>query len=95
MDIGNASGVCALQACFESTPAGKFAATDAWRFGFIIRYPAGYEGTTGYTYEPWHLRYVGKTIASEMHAKGGAATLEQYFGLEPAPDYLTSAALAG
>jgi D-alanyl-D-alanine carboxypeptidase len=95
MDIGNASGACALQACFESTPAGKFAATDAWRFGFIIRYPAGYEGTTGYTYEPWHLRYVGKTIASEMHAQGGAPTLEDYFKLEPAPDYLTAAALAG
>jgi hypothetical protein len=38
---------------------------------------------------------VGKTIASEMHVQGGAPTLEDYFKLEPAPDYLTAAALAG
>jgi D-alanyl-D-alanine carboxypeptidase len=94
MDFGNASGVCALQACFENTPAGKLAATDGYLYGFIIRYPAGAEGTTGYTYEPWHLRYVGPVIAREMHDKQ-IATLEQYFSLEPAPDYLTSAAFAG
>jgi D-alanyl-D-alanine carboxypeptidase len=70
------------------------AATDGYLYGFIIRYPAGAEGTTGYTYEPWHLRYVGPVIAREMHDKQ-IATLEQYFSLEPAPDYLTSAAFAG
>ena len=59
MDIGNASGICALQACFATTPAGKWAADHGWEYGFIIRYPAGAEATTGYTYEPWHLRYVG------------------------------------
>lgn len=95
MDIGNASGVCALQACFANTPAGQTAAADGWRYGFIVRYPAGAEVTTGYTYEPWHLRYVGKEIAQEMHEPGGAATLEDYFDLEDAPSYLTTAAIAG
>jgi D-alanyl-D-alanine carboxypeptidase len=94
MDIGNASGVCALQACFENTPAGKWAAEHGREYGFIIRYPAGAEATTGYTYEPWHLRYVGKTVAEDMLIKG-KATLEEYFYLEKAPDYLTSAAIAG
>lgn len=88
MDIGNASGVCALQACFANTPAGKWAADHGPEFGFIIRYPAGYEATTGYTYEPWHLRYVGKAVAQDMPIQG-KATLEDYFGLEKAPNYLS------
>lgn len=83
MDIGNASGVCALQACFANTPAGKWAADHGREFGFIIRYPAGAEATTGYTYEPWHLRYVGPELAKKI-----TTTLEDYFGLEAAPDYL-------
>ena len=87
MDIGNASGTCALQACFANTPAGRWAAEHGWEYGFIIRYPAGAQATTGYTYEPWHLRYVGRAIAEDMKSSG-IATLEKYFGLEPAPDYL-------
>lgn len=87
MDIGNASGACALQACFVDTPAGKWAAQNAAKYGFIIRYPAGAEATTGYTYEPWHLRFVGRDIALDMVATG-TATLEDYFDLEAAPDYL-------
>jgi zinc D-Ala-D-Ala carboxypeptidase len=87
MDIGNASGVCALQACFANTPAGRWAAEHGWEYGFIIRYPAGAQATTGYTYEPWHLRYVGRPIAEDMK-RTGITTLENYFGLEAAPDYL-------
>jgi D-alanyl-D-alanine carboxypeptidase len=86
MDIGNASGTCALQACFANTPAGRWAAENGWEYGFIIRYPAGAEATTGYTYEPWHLRYVGRAIAEEIQRTG--YTLEKYFDLEAAPDYL-------
>ncbi|CAH0198818.1 Putative carboxypeptidase YodJ [Arthrobacter sp. Bi26] len=87
MDIGNASGTCALQACFATTPAGQWAAQHDWEHGFIIRYPAGAGATTGYTYEPWHLRYVGRAIAEDMHWTG-ISTLEEYFGLGAAPDYL-------
>jgi D-alanyl-D-alanine carboxypeptidase len=87
MDIGNASGICALQACFANTPAGQWAAAHGWEYGFIIRYPAGAQATTGYTYEPWHLRYVGRPIAEDMKSTG-ITTLEKYFGLEAAPDYL-------
>ena len=87
MDIGNASGTCALQACFANTPAGRWAAEHGWEYGFVIRYPAGAQATTGYTYEPWHLRYVGRAIAEDMQ-RTGITTLEKYFGLEAAPDYL-------
>lgn len=45
-------------------------------FGFILRYPAGKEQITKISYEPWHIRYVGKDAAREMTEKG--LTLEEY-----------------
>ncbi len=86
MDIGNPNGVCALQACFVNTPAGQFAAAHAWRYGFIVRYTNGFDFVTGYTYEPWHLRYIGVRAAADMRNRG-FQTLEQYFGLAAAPTY--------
>ena len=83
IDIGNPDGACALQACFDSTAAGSWAAANAHRYGFIIRYPAGAEAVTGYTYEPWHLRWVGAGTAAAMHSSG--VTLEEYAGLPAAP----------
>ncbi|HLN62850.1 MAG TPA: D-alanyl-D-alanine carboxypeptidase family protein, partial [Symbiobacteriaceae bacterium] len=44
-----------------------------------VRYPKGKESITGYAYEPWHMRYVGVTLAKEIMAKG--LTLEEYFKL--------------
>lgn len=38
----------------------KWLEDNAWKYGFIIRYPKGKENITGYIYEPWHLRYVGE-----------------------------------
>ena len=85
IDIGNASGICALDPCFATTPAGKWAAQHGREYGFIVRYPDGADAVTGYTYEPWHLRYVGTAVAAKIT---GTMTLESYFGLEAAPDYL-------
>ena len=45
-------------------------------YGFILRYPKGKEDTTGYDYEPWHLRYVGVDAAKEIAKKD--ITLEEY-----------------
>ena len=45
-------------------------------YGFILRYPRGAEAVTGYAYEPWHLRYVGREAAQEITAQG--ITLEEY-----------------
>lgn len=86
IDIGNANGACGLQECFGGTPSGVWAAQNAWRYGFIVRYPQGQTSITGYAYEPWHLRYVGLTIASEMRSHN-LSTLEHYMGLPAAPSY--------
>ncbi|MFC0524474.1 cell wall-binding repeat-containing protein [Pontibacillus salicampi] len=51
---------------FASTEEGRWVQNHAADYGFIIRYPKGREKDTGYTYEPWHLRYVGISIAQYM-----------------------------
>lgn len=79
-------GSCYLSTCFGDTPAGQWLAQNAADFGFIIRYPAGKEHITGFMAEPWHFRYVGEELAHEMQ-RTGVQTLEEFFGLAPAPDY--------
>ena len=81
-DIGNAGGGCGLTACFGTTPGGRWVAANAHRYGFIVRYPQGYSGTTGYTYEPWHLRFVGVPLATDMKSRG-IPTMEHYFSARP------------
>ena len=66
--------------------AAAWIAENAYRFGFIVRYPDGKTPITGYEYEPYHLRYVGVELATEMHTTG-VATLEEFFGLPAAPAY--------
>jgi D-alanyl-D-alanine carboxypeptidase len=77
MDVSGADERTRLEESFADTPEGKWLARHAAEFGFIIRYPKGKEAITGYAYEPWHIRYVGKEIAQEITAKG--ITLEEYF----------------
>ncbi|HEY8588920.1 MAG TPA: M15 family metallopeptidase, partial [Naasia sp.] len=84
MDIGAESGTCSLNVCFATTPEGRWLAANAWRFGFVLRFPDGMEGITGYPFEPWHYRYVGTELAAELNATG-VRTLEEFFGLPPAP----------
>jgi D-alanyl-D-alanine carboxypeptidase len=55
---------------FEGTPEAAWLAANSWRFGFIVSYPAGKEHITGYSYEPWHIRWVGKSEAEQVHASG-------------------------
>jgi D-alanyl-D-alanine carboxypeptidase len=81
-DVGNVGGGCGLTACFGTTPGGRWVAANAHRYGFIVRYPSGYTNITGYTYEPWHLRYVGVQLATAMKSRG-IPTLEQYFAARP------------
>lgn len=83
VDLG--TGSCDLEVCFGETPAGKWLANNAHKYGFIIRYQKGREHLTGYQYEPWHLRYLGVELASKLMSSD--QTLEQYFSLPPAPSY--------
>ncbi len=53
--------------------------TNAWRYGFILRYPAGSTEVTGVPYEPWHYRYVGEVPARQIASLG--ITLEEYSSL--------------
>jgi D-alanyl-D-alanine carboxypeptidase len=87
VDIADSSGVCSLGDCFADTPAGVWSAANAWKFGFLVRYPAGGRAITGYTYEPWHLRHVGTSVSATMHHQG-IATLEEFLdqATDPAAD---------
>lgn len=85
-DISAYGGGCSFGSCFATTPQGRWLAANSWRYGYILRYGNGQTSITGYDYEPWHFRYVGKALAADYQA-GGFRTLEQYFGYPPAPDY--------
>ena len=50
---------------------------NAYKYGFILRYPKGKEHITGFKYEPWHYRYVGKDVAKYIYENN--LTLEEYF----------------
>ena len=60
----------------ESTPEFQWLAENAWKYGFILRYPSDKSEKTGIAYEPWHFRFVGKEAAEEMHDLG--LCLEEY-----------------
>jgi D-alanyl-D-alanine carboxypeptidase len=81
---------CVIMVCFGKTEAGKWLAENADKSGFILRYPKGFRAVTGFQYEPWHFRYVGIELATEMKTKK-IKTLEEFWGLPKAPDYLAPA----
>ena len=62
---------------FGETVPGKWVNEHCHEYGFILRYPKGKEHITGYDYEPWHLRYVGKEAAQRIHDEG--ITLDEYY----------------
>ena len=66
---------------FQYTNEGKWVSENAWKYGFILRYPKSKESITGYKYESWHLRYVGKDLASKLYNNGDWITLEEHFNL--------------
>ncbi|MBF7096377.1 M15 family metallopeptidase [Alkalibacter sp. M17DMB] len=81
MDITSESVNNQLYDSFGATPEGIWVAENAHLFGFIIRYPEGKEDITGYEYEPWHLRYLGIELATDIYKTG--LTMEEYFRENP------------
>lgn len=84
-DVGRTDRKCEIEACFGDTAEGKWLAANAYKYGFVIRYPANKQLVTGYVAEPWHLRYVGKELSKAVYHSG--QTLEEFFELPAAPDY--------
>ena len=77
---GLAYDLNSLSTDFGETTEGKWLAQNCWKYGFIIRYPQGKENITGYMYEPWHVRYLGKDTAKAVYESG--LTLEEYLGID-------------
>ncbi|MDM5154608.1 M15 family metallopeptidase [Bacillus sp. DX1.1] len=67
IDITSQSAKFQLDSSFGETKEGKWLSQNAHRFGFIIRYTKEKESITGYTYEPWHVRYVGNPHATYLY----------------------------
>jgi D-alanyl-D-alanine carboxypeptidase len=61
---------------FESTPQYRWLSVHCAEYGFILRYPKSAENVTGYPYEPWHYRFVGREHAMNIMSRG--ITLEHY-----------------
>lgn len=61
--LGTAIDFNSLENSFASTPEGKWLLNNSYKYGFILSYPEGCEEITGYSYEPWHYRYIGKNAA--------------------------------
>jgi D-alanyl-D-alanine carboxypeptidase len=64
---------------FPDSQVGQFVINNCSQFGFIIRYPKGAEDITGFSYEPWHIRYVGLPHSEIITTAG--ITLEEYIDL--------------
>lgn len=79
IDVNNAS------MSFLGTPEQKWLEAHCVEYGFIIRYPQGKEDITGYQYEPWHIRYLGKETARKVYESG--LCLEEYLGVDSKYSY--------
>ena len=77
MDLISVENVV-LDESFAKNPVYAYLQENAHLYGFILRYPEGKEDVTGYTYEPWHYRYVGVAVATYMKEVGTSVTLEDY-----------------
>ena len=62
---------------FEQTKEFTWMQQNAHKYGFILRYPNNKTDITGFKYEPWHYRYVGRKLALEL--KNKSITLEEYY----------------
>jgi LAS superfamily LD-carboxypeptidase LdcB len=78
MDVSSPSVNFTLTQSYGRTREGKWLKENAPKYGFIIRYTKGNENITGYQFEPWHIRYVGKSASLEIASRN--ITLEEFLG---------------
>ncbi|WP_344093059.1 M15 family metallopeptidase [Microbacterium deminutum] len=86
-DLVACNGGCGTLDDLAASAQGAWIAAHAWEYGWIVRYEAGHTSTSGYLAEPWHVRFIGPQLAEAYHT-GGWHTLEEFFGLDPAPSYI-------
>lgn len=77
---GLAFDLNSIDMTFADTPECEWVNKNCVRYGFIIRYPEDGEEKTGYMYEPWHIRYLGRETARKVYDSG--LTLEEYLGID-------------
>ena len=74
---GLASDIITTSDSFAYTKEYKWLIANSYKYGFILRYPKGKEYITGYQFEPWHYRYVGKDVAKYIYEHD--ITYEEYY----------------
>lgn len=84
---GLAFDVNQIDSSFDNTPEAIWLSNNCYKYGFILRYPKGKTNETGYQYESWHFRYVGRDLAEKLYNNGDWITMESYFGLTSEYDY--------
>lgn len=75
IDFGSISNQ-RIDETFDEEPESQWLKDNAWKYGFILRYPQDKQAITGVEYEAWHYRYVGKQAAKDMHDRN--ICLEEY-----------------
>lgn len=66
IDFASPASYCFADDCWRETEEAKWLAENAYKHGFILRYPEGKEAITGYKFESWHYRYVGKELSNYL-----------------------------
>lgn len=77
---GLAADITSVENDYAFTDEAKWIGANCYKYGLIVRYPEGKTDITGFIYEPWHLRYVGKSSAKLIHDSG--LCLEEFLGIE-------------
>lgn len=77
IDVSYAPSSETLDISVKNSDLGKFIESDAYKYGFILRYPEDKVKITNYSYEPWHMRYVGVELATKLHEEN--LTLDEYY----------------
>ncbi len=85
IDISGSTMKNKLTDAFADTMEGAWVAKNSYKYGYIIRYPKDKAEITGYAYEPWHIRYVGRGLAYYLHTNH--LTLDEYYKYTPSADF--------
>lgn len=80
IDVSSQSANLQLSESFGTTKEGQWIVKNAWKYGYILRYAEDKADITGYAYEPWHIRYVGKKLAKYLYDNN--LCLEEYYECE-------------